>query len=227
MAANPASGGAIRVAIFGGRGGGCVAAQIVRDLEAAGAGVRLHGLLNDAAEPGERLSGTPVLGPFSSWKDQPEDVRFAAPLHKAGSMVERAARIRGLGVPVDRWITLVDPRANVAADVRLGPGCVVSGPCVLQPGVRVGAHVAVRSGAAVAHDCRLGDSAFIGLNATVCGYATVCEGAHVSPGAVVREGIRIGAWSVVGLGAVVIADVPDGAVVVGNPARPVGSVDAR
>jgi acetyltransferase EpsM len=59
----------------------------------------------------------------------------------------------------------------------------------------------------------------VGVNAVVCGYATVREGAHIAPGAVVREGLTIGRYSVIGLGAVVIENVPDGAIVAGNPAR--------
>ncbi len=64
----------------------------------------------------------------------------------------------------------------------------------------------------------------VGVNAIVCGYATVREGAHIAPGAVVRDGATVGRYSVVGLGAVVVEDVPDGAVVAGNPARVIGSV---
>ena len=64
----------------------------------------------------------------------------------------------------------------------------------------------------------------IGVNSVVCGYATVQEGAHIAPGAVVREGTTVGRYSVVGLGAVVVKDVPDGAIVAGNPARVVGSM---
>ena len=45
------------------------------------------------------------------------------------------------------------------------------------------------------------------------------EGAHVGIGATVKQDITIGKWSVVGAGAVVVNNVPDNAVVVGNPAR--------
>jgi acetyltransferase-like isoleucine patch superfamily enzyme len=52
----------------------------------------------------------------------------------------------------------------------------------------------------------------------------VCEGAKVGANATLLPGVRIGRQALVGAGAVVTRDVPDGAIVVGNPARVVGSV---
>ena len=51
-------------------------------------------------------------------------------------------------------------------------------------------------------ECRVGDGAFFGT------------------GAIVTPGLRVGADAKVGAGAVVLEDVPEGATVVGVPARP-------
>jgi len=54
--------------------------------------------------------------------------------------------------------------------------------------------------------------------------ATVVErGASLGSGAVIMGGIRIGAGATVGAGAVVTCDVAPGAMVAGNPARPLPS----
>ncbi len=49
---------------------------------------------------------------------------------------------------------------------------------------------------------------------------TICDGARIGIGAIVLKGVRIGENATVGPGAVVTKDVPDGATVLGNPARP-------
>jgi acetyltransferase-like isoleucine patch superfamily enzyme len=51
----------------------------------------------------------------------------------------------------------------------------------------------------------------------------VGDGASIGGGAVILPGVQIGAGSLVGAGATVTRDVPDGAVVAGNPARLQGS----
>ncbi|MPZ36866.1 MAG: hypothetical protein GEU95_02190 [Rhizobiales bacterium] len=210
------------VAVFGGRGAGALAACTLGRLEALGR-ARCLGFLNDAETVGSPISGYPVLGSFASWHELPSSTQFIAPLHKAKHMQSRAATICGLGVPRDRWATVVDPLAVLADDVEHGIGLFASSGCSIMCGARLGDHVAIRNGAHVAHDCTVGDFAFVGVNAVVCGYATVHEGAHIAPGAVVRDGTTIGRYSVVGLGAVVVEDVPDGAIVAGNPARIIGS----
>lgn len=72
----------------------------------------------------------------------------------------------------------------------------------------------------IAHNCVVGERAVVIAHATLCGGVVVGPDARIAPNAVVREQRTIGARAVVGLGAVVTKDVPDDAVVAGNPARP-------
>jgi acetyltransferase-like isoleucine patch superfamily enzyme len=51
---------------------------------------------------------------------------------------------------------------------------------------------------------------------------TVGDGAALGAGAVLVAGVTIGEGALVGAGSVVTRSVPPGAVVAGNPARPVG-----
>ena len=58
------------------------------------------------------------------------------------------------------------------------------------------------------------------------GQTRVCYGAALGAGSVVVTGVTIGRWALVGAGSVVTRDMPEHAVVVGNPARVVGYVSA-
>lgn len=210
------------VAIFGGPGGGAIAAESISALAASGTDIRLLGFLNDVLPRGELVSGVPVIGTFATWRELPDEVTFLAPLHKAKAMPGRVRIVDGLGIPDHRWTTIIDPRSAIAPDASIGRGCFIGPFASVGPAARVGAHTVVRAGGRVSHDCTIGNFAFVGSNAVVCGYGDVGEGAYIAPGATIGDGLRIGKFAVVGLGSVVTKNVSDFVVAAGVPARPIG-----
>ena len=213
--------------LFGGPGGGAIVAQTVRRLAAAGEDIRLLGFLNDGLKTEDRVGGAPVLGPFDAWRAQPDRSSFLAPLHKAKEMQRRVARIRSLKVPDARWASVVDPAAFVADDASIGGGSFVGPFAVVDTEVRVGRHVSLWPAAQVGHGSEIGNFVFIGRAGIVSSRCELGEGAHIGAASVLRENCRIGRYAVIGAGAVVIRDVPDHAVVAGNPAKVIGQLDPK
>jgi len=71
----------------------------------------------------------------------------------------------------------------------------------------------------VAHNVVVGKNCAIIALAMLGGGAKIREGAWIAPTACIRDGIVIGSHSLVGMGAVVTRDVPDGDIVIGVPAK--------
>lgn len=115
--------------------------------------------------------------------------------------------------------TVIHPSACISSTVDLGEGSVFFHNAILQSDCVIGKHVIINSGASVDHECSLKDFVHISPQATLCGNVKVGEGTQIGAGATVVPGVTIGAWATIGAGAVIIRDIPDYAIVVGNPGR--------
>lgn len=207
------------VVVFGGHGGGAIAAHSIEAVRQSGGDIELAGFLNDEVEPGTELCGSTVLGPFEEWAELSEEMLFIAPLHSSAGMRARRERVEGLGIPRQRWATVIDPRAIISRDASVGWGSLVGPGAVLGHAASIGPHTSLRHGSHVGHDVVVGTFSFMGVNVVVGGYCRVGDCVHIGPSAVVRDRITLGDYTVVGIGAVVVSDVSPGSIVAGNPAR--------
>ncbi|MEV6596518.1 NeuD/PglB/VioB family sugar acetyltransferase [Actinoplanes sp. NPDC051346] len=186
---------------------------------AAAATWRVRGFVDDdPALHGTTRSGLPILGGVDSVLDMPEAAVVVCVGNPRAYDV-RQRIVERLGLPGERYATVVHPAAEIGAGSLVGPGSVLLAGTVLTADVTVGAHVAVMPQAVLTHDDRVGDYATVASGVRLGGGVVLGTGAYVGAGALLREGVTVGARSLVGMGSVVLGDVPPGQIWAGNPAR--------
>jgi sugar O-acyltransferase (sialic acid O-acetyltransferase NeuD family) len=115
--------------------------------------------------------------------------------------------------------TLIHPRSTISASASIGVGTVVMATAVINAETKIGKHCIINTSSIIDHDCSIQEFVHVSPNATLCGGVQIGEGTQVGASATIIPNIKVGRWSTIGAGAVVVSDVPDFAVVVGNPAR--------
>jgi sugar O-acyltransferase (sialic acid O-acetyltransferase NeuD family) len=118
----------------------------------------------------------------------------------------------------------IHPKSILSQRSIIGLGTVIMGGVTINVNTYVGKHCIVNTNASVDHDCVLDDFVHISPNVALCGNVHVGEGTHVGAGSVVIPGKRIGKWCVIGAGSVVINDIPDYSIAVGNPCKIIKSL---
>jgi len=123
---------------------------------------------------------------------------------------------------------------------QIGQDCSICSHCLIENDVVIGDRVTVKSGVQLWDGLRIADDVFIGPNVSFTNdrfprsrqkpekflVTTLHKGASIGAGAVILPGLEIGRNAMVAAGAVITRSVPPNAVVVGNPAKIVGYVDA-
>lgn len=102
---------------------------------------------------------------------------------------------------------------------QLGVGLYFQESVIIQAGVIVEDNVSIHMGALIGHETKIGRSVFIAHAVSISGCCNVGEGTFIGTNATILPRLSIGKWATIGAGTVVTKDVPDFAVVVGNPGR--------
>lgn len=100
--------------------------------------------------------------------------------------------------------------AHIDYDVKIGENTKIEGQAYIPPLSRIGKNVFIGPAAALTNDPYPMCDKMIGV--------TIEDGAIIGSRSVIKAGVTIGKNSVVAMGAVVVRDVPEGVVVIGNPA---------
>lgn len=193
------------VLLYGGSGHAKVIVDCLRD-----SGVSVQGIFDDNPDI-KSIAGLELLGTYSP--------RIFSGLPIIISIGNNEIRKR-IALKISHAPGYAEhPSVLRSSSACIGAGSVLMHGAVIQADARIGNHCIVNTGASVDHDCVIDDYVHIAPHATLCGNVKVGEGAFIGAGTTVIQGIKIGKWVTAGAGTVIIRDVPDYAVIVGNPGK--------
>lgn len=192
--------------------------RMIRAVQRATANAEFLGFLdNDPKKKNGDFYGFPILGGLECVSGLVrEDVGFVNLI--TGSTRARYETSRDIVAAGGQLANFVHPSIDLTMS-RMGVGNYLQEAVIVQAGVAIGDNTSVHMGALIGHETSVGNSVFIAHAVSVSGSCIIGDGTFVGTNATILPRIRIGKWATIGAGAVVLKDVPDYAVVVGNPGR--------
>lgn len=198
--------------IFGGGGH----AKTVMDMVKQMGVYSIAGIVDDnILLQGNHVLDIPVLGTRAILpKLKEQGIKLAA--NCVGGILDISIRVRifemleksGFEFPA-----LVHPRATIEPSARIGEGvqvfanAYIGSDAVLQP------KCMINTNAVVSHDCFIGQYSHIAPGVLLAGHVHVGEMSLVGMGVTTAIGVRIGSGVRIGNGAILLADVPDKAII--------------
>lgn len=186
------------------------------------AGADVVGFLDDDPKVAElSFGGLPVLGPTSilpTLKDRFGIEAIYCPLGNNRLRVKFLEQARCLGYQTPCYI---HPSVKISPDVSIAnQGVYILGNTYIMPHVVIDQDVMISVGANIIHHTTLRQGVFVSNGVNLGASLIADEFAYIGMGSTIMTGVtKLGRDCLIGAGAVVIKDVPDGAVMAGVPAK--------
>lgn len=117
------------------------------------------------------------------------------------------------------FINVIDSTSFVSKKSKLGIGNFISRNTVINSFSTISNNCILNTGCIIEHECQIESHTHIAPGTVLCGNVWIGESSFVGANSVIKQGIRIGKNVTIGAGSVVLKNIHDNEVWVGNPAK--------
>lgn len=178
----------------------------------------LGGFLDDNIERGTLIDGIPVVGKIEEAKNIP-DGRFVLAIGSAESYTKKPEIIKKTGLPREAFTTVIHPSVAIASSARIGVGGAILSHSSIGANTTIGDFVMILQGSIVSHDSVVEDYSTITTGVAISGLVKIRKNAYLGSNSSIRARLEVGERALVGMGAVVVKNIPPDEVWFGNPAE--------
>jgi len=202
------------LAIYGTGGMGKDAYQIVKDYPSIPWEKILF--IDDTREEGMEQDCEMMVFETFARRYSPEEAVIHVGMGESINRQKVTDKVKALGYKI---VSIIHPHAQIAEGVTIGEGSQI------KMGVVVGSHSVIGNG------CVLQSYSTVGTGVTLGNYVQISAKCHISDNVTmednafvgmhgcVSEGVHMGKFSIVSMGAVLFRDLPDDSICMGNPGR--------
>ena len=172
---------------------------------------------DDKSKWNTMIHNFPVVGGVD-WFSKKKAFRVSCVVAVGDSKI-RQKIVRKLEKMNVKFETIIHPSVICSKNVSIGEGTVIQAGNIITVDIEIGNYVHMNIDCTIGHDSKIKDFVTINPGTHISGNNLIQTGAYIGTGAISIQGIRIGKWSTIGAGTVLIDDVPDHSLYVGVPGK--------
>ena len=114
---------------------------------------------------------------------------------------------------------VIHPNAIISEWVQIGEGSIITAGVIITCNIKIGKHSQLNLHTTIGHDCELGDYFTTAPGANIIGNCTFGEKVYFGTNASVRQGVSICNDVTIGMGGVVVKNIYESGIYIGNPLK--------
>ncbi|HRD37727.1 MAG TPA: NeuD/PglB/VioB family sugar acetyltransferase [Bacteroidia bacterium] len=200
-------------------GGGLHANVCIDILEKEGK-YKIVGIIDSMAEIGAMLYGYPVIGRQENLVNLINEYKIEAGFISIGDNYSRKF-VRDYivsQVPDFVFVNAIHPSVIVGKNVKLGCGIVMMAGVIVNPDSQIQDFCILNTGAQLEHNCLMEEYSHLSAGSITGGKVKIGKFSAITLGVIILDRVTIGENTVVGSGSLVMHDLPDNVLAYGNPA---------
>lgn len=206
--------------IFGASGFGREVAWLVERINQVRPTWNLLGFLDDnEGIQGLDINGYKVLGTLVDIQKYPE-ANFVCAIG-ASTVREKIVQNMKQINPRIKFGTVIDPSVEMSKLIDIGEGCIICAHTILTVNISIGSHVIINLDCTVGHEAIINDFVTLYPSVNVSGKTQIGHAVELGTGMQIIQGKKVGDYSIIGAGAIVVKDIPEKCTAVGSPAKPI------
>jgi sugar O-acyltransferase (sialic acid O-acetyltransferase NeuD family) len=167
---------------------------------------------------GKEFQGIKVLGPLDI-ATKYRDCFFVNGIGSPSNFWKKDVIISRTCLSLEKFENIIHPSASVSRMSKLGYGVVVFQNATITSNVTIGNHVIILPNSVISHDDAIGNFTCIAGGVCISGCVMVGYSCYIGTNSSIIGNVKIGDYSLIGMGSVILKDVLENKVVVGNPAK--------
>jgi sugar O-acyltransferase (sialic acid O-acetyltransferase NeuD family) len=169
-------------------------------------------MVEDAAHTNEKIMGIEVI-PQSKFDPDKYDAIVGT-----GDPTLRKKIVNSLP-PNTTYTTIIHPTAVISKWVEIGEGSIITAGTILTCNIKIGKHAHLNLHTTIGHDCVIGDFFTTTPAVNVSGNCQFGECVYLGTNASIKQGVSICSNVTVGMGGVVVKDITEPGIYIGNPLK--------
>lgn len=199
-------------------GAGSVGGHVASNLHYYTSEYNLIGFLDDdTSKIGKYFVEYPVLGNIDAIKNYPSSIAIVIGIAFPIIKFNIIRKIKDYGYT--NFPSFISKSTWVSKSVSIGEGSIIYPGVTINYNCLIGNFAIINMNCSIGHDCTLEDFVSLAPGVLLGGNTTIGHATQMGIGSKSIQGINVGQNCIVGAGAVIVKEVPNTVVVVGNPAK--------